>query len=367
MAIRKRESKKSKNGYVYEVYFKFKDNTGKTKWITKSGFKTKNEALAFEAEKKKEIKNNINIKNKKYTFDDIFKLYIENDPFTKDSTKYGRKSVYNKHIKNEIGECDISKIDYEYIQNYFNKKAKNNTKQCIENIYKVVNGVFTFAYNNNYIIRKPYSRLKLNGLKTAKKKNTITLEEFNKIISKYKHPRIDKKVESDNYIVALYIGLYTGVRLGECLGLTKADVDLENNKLTINKQLQMIGQDIQITTLKTNASYRTLPIADELHDILKEHFRKYPESGFVICDKNMDWMPTRKIQKSIQRTSQKLGIDFHYHMLRHMFVTQLYNKGVDIKITQLLAGHANYQTTADIYTELDQEKTSNFVTTNLYN
>lgn len=54
-------------------------------------------------------------------------------------------------------------------------------------------------------------------------------------------------------------------------------------------------------------------------------------------------------------------------MLRHMFITQLYNKGVDIKVTQLLAGHANYQTTADIYTELDHDKTSDFVTTNLYN
>ena len=140
-----------------------------------------------------------------------------------------------------------------------------------------------------------------------------------------------------------------------------------NRNISINKQLKIIGSDIRISELKTNSSYRKVPISDELYEILKEHFKKYPESEFVICDKDMGCMSPRKIQKSIQRASQKLNIDFHYHMLRHTFITQLYNNGVDIKVTQLLAGHSSYKTTADIYTELDNEKTSNFQTTNLYN
>lgn len=367
MSIRKRESKKAKNGYVFEVMINYKDYTGKSKRFTKSGFLTKKEAQIYEAEKKKEIKENINIKDRTYTFDDIFNKYIINDPFTKDSTKYIRRTLYNKHIKKEFGDCDISKLDYEYIQEYFNKKAKTETKTSIENIYKVVNGVFTYAYNNSYIVRKPYVRLKLNGIKTLKKKNVITIDEFNEFIDNYRHPRIDKKYDYDNYIVALYIGLYTGMRIGECLGLKKEDVDLINDKISINKQLQIIGNDIHLSTLKTDASYRKVPISDELHDILENHFRTYPEADFVISDKQTGYMSPRKFQKSIQRASQKLGIDFHYHMLRHTFVTQLYNKGVDIKVTQLLAGHSKYQTTADIYTELDNDKTSDFVTTNLYN
>lgn len=367
MSIRKRESKKNKNGYVYEVFFKYKDRAGNIKRISKSGFLTKKEAQLYESRKKEEIENNINIKNKKYTFDNIFQLYIENDPFTKDSTKYIRKTVYNKHIKNILGDCDISKLDYEYIQEYFNRKAKTETKTSIENIYKIVNGVFTYAYNNSYILRKPYVRLKLNGIKTAKKKNVITIDEFNEFIDNYRNARIDKKNDYDNYIVALYIGLYTGIRLGECLGLKKEDIDLINNRISINKQLQIIGNDIHLSTLKTDASYRKVPISDELHDVLENHFRTYPEADFVVSDYKTGYMSPRKIQKSIQRASQKLGIDFHYHMLRHMFITQLYKKGVDIKVTQLLAGHANYQTTADIYTELDHEKTSDFITTNLYN
>ena len=43
MSIRKRASKKAKNGYVYEVYFPYKQN-GITYRYSKSGFKTKKEA-----------------------------------------------------------------------------------------------------------------------------------------------------------------------------------------------------------------------------------------------------------------------------------------------------------------------------------
>lgn len=121
------------------------------------------------------------------------------------------------------------------------------------------------------------------------------------------------------------------------------------------------------TTLKSDASYRSLPISNELHDILEKHFKKYPESEYVVFDKDMNYMKSEKLRKSLARSCEKLGITFNYHMLRHMFITQLYNKGVDIKVAQSLAGHSSYQTTADIYTELDQEKTVNFNTSNLYN
>lgn len=367
MSIRKRESKKAKNGYVYEVLIKHKDNiTGKTKWITKSGFARKADAERFEEEAKAKLKENMHLKTEKHTFDDIFQMYIVNDPFTKETTKYVRNTVYNKHLKDTMGKCDISKIDYEYIQNTLNGLAKTNTKQTIEGIYKIINGVFTFAYNNNYISRKPYVKLKLNGIRTQSKKKTITLEEFNMFIERYKRPVKNNVLESDNYIVALYIGLYTGIRISECIALKREDIDLANNVMSINKQIQTIGGVTKITTLKSEASYRELPISNELHDILEKHFEKYPESEYVIFGKDMNYVKSQKIRKSLNRTSEKLGIPFHYHMLRHMFITQLYNKGVDIKVAQSLAGHSSYQTTADIYTELDQQKTVNFNTSNLY-
>ena len=93
----------------------------------------------------------------------------------------------------------------------------------------------------------------------------------------------------------------------------------------------------------------------ELYDILKKHFRKYPESEFVVCDKDMRWMSPRKIQKSIQRASQKLDINFHYHMLRHTFATRYLEAGVPLKTVSALLGHTQLQLTTDLYMHVTQE------------
>ena len=84
---------------------KYKEHiTGKTKWITKSGFARKVDAERFEEETKARLKENIHLKTEKRTFDDVFQIYIVNDPFTKETTKFVRKSVYNKHLKDTIGK-----------------------------------------------------------------------------------------------------------------------------------------------------------------------------------------------------------------------------------------------------------------------
>ena len=64
MSIRKRTSKKAKNGYVYEVYFPYKIN-GIIERYSKSGFKTKKEAQEHEALMLAELKENGSIKTVK--------------------------------------------------------------------------------------------------------------------------------------------------------------------------------------------------------------------------------------------------------------------------------------------------------------
>lgn len=49
---------------------------------------------------------------------------------------------------------------------------------------------------------------------------------------------------------------------------------------------------------------------------------------------------------------------FTPHQLRHTYATLLYNAGVDAKSAQEMLGHANVQTTLEIYTHLSKEKKS---------
>lgn len=89
---------------------------------------------------------------------------------------------------------------------------------------------------NSYIKRIPYSRLKISGKKETKN-NTITIAQFNTLIESLSHPPLNQTVRYDSYIIMLYIGLYTGIRIAEVLALTREDVDLKKKIITIKKQL----------------------------------------------------------------------------------------------------------------------------------
>lgn len=122
MSIRKRENKKAKNGYVYEVYFNYYENGIKTR-CSKSGFKTKKEAQKHEALKLAEIQENGKLKKDvKETFYQVFFEFLEVG-----SSQYQANTIYNtrkdhKYFKDSIGKMNITAIDYSVLQGFFNNR-----------------------------------------------------------------------------------------------------------------------------------------------------------------------------------------------------------------------------------------------------
>ena len=55
---------------------------------------------------------------------------------------------------------------------------------------------------------------------------------------------------------------YTGIREGELLALTPADIDLEKKMLTVNKNYQYLNGKEIITTPKTQKSIRTISMSE---------------------------------------------------------------------------------------------------------
>lgn len=56
-----------------------------------------------------------------------------------------------------------------------------------------------------------------------------------------------------------------------------------------------------------------------------------------------------------------LGIQFHFHLLRHTYTTYLVNARVNVKVAQELLRHANYNTTMSVYAHVDDKKKQSIV------
>lgn len=106
---------------------------------------------------------------------------------------------------------------------------------------------------------KPKSKkvmAKVEVLTVAEQKELITVLE--KIDHKYKH--------------IILLALYTGMRIGEILALTRDNVNLKDNTLTIERTLTRDKNDKVIlgSTTKTSKGKRTIYLSNNAVSVLKE-------------------------------------------------------------------------------------------------
>lgn len=357
MSIRERKGKK---GATYQVYFPYKNELGVTCIYRKGGFKTKREAKTHETLVKAQIEKDGFLKKEcNLTLDQVFNDYFElvTTKGLAPSTLRNYRIIYNHHIKQVLGNYKIVKIKYPTLQKYFNNSASLSVA-VQSNIKNVLNNVFKYACKCCYIENNPVSLVELTGVKLDKKKKTITYQELETIIQALKSRRCHDSFRNDSMVISLYIGYYTGLRISEVLALEKSDFDFINNEIHVNKQLNCVGKrtsEIHITTvMKTNSSNAVIPLAEPLKEILVNWFDKNPYNH-AICDVEGNYIHTEVLKLAINTTCKKIGIYFHFHMLRHTFISNLANNGVSPQVAKELARHSKIETTMDIYTHVNED------------
>jgi integrase/recombinase XerD len=138
----------------------------------------------------------------------------------------------------------------------------------------------------------------------------------------------------------------SGLRVSEITNLKINDLELE----------QKIGWVRQ----GKGGKDRMFILSNTLIRHLNKYLRKSEDNTYLLSkDKPLT---TRDIQKIIQNTAEKAGINKKVtpHKLRHSFATHLLENGTDIRIIQELLGHSNLQTT-QIYTQISSEQKKRIV------
>ncbi|MBO4787370.1 MAG: site-specific integrase, partial [Lachnospiraceae bacterium] len=238
----------------------------------------------------------------------------------------------------------------------------------IHTIRGVVRPAFQMAVDDDFIRKNPFAfqivPLLINDTGTREAISNLQERTF-----------LDF-VKSDTHYCRYYDGFYilfkTGLRISEFTGLTISDIDMEKRLINVDHQLQRVGKQIYISTTKTNAGARVLPMSDDVYEAFKRILEKRPKqtvepmidgySGFLFIDKDghpsvgLHWEHYFKfVVEKYNRTHQIQLPKITPHVCRHTYCSNMAKLGMNPKVLQYLMGHSDISITLNTYTHLKLE------------
>ena len=165
------------------------------------------------------------------------------------------------------------------------------------------------------------------------------------------------------------MGLFGGLRVGECCGLEWRDIDFDGNKLSINRSRQQIPNlPAYDKEPKSERSKRTITMPEIAMSLLRRHRKEQMELRFRL---GSQWEHSDKVLTQWNGVPMNPQTPSHwlkkwlgenglphitFHGLRHTHITLLIANGVDLPTVSSHAGHSRISTTLDRYTKALKSK-----------
>lgn len=328
------------------------------------------------------------------TLNHFFDDYIETKYELKQSTRTNYKYMYKKYVHDDLGIKKIANIKYSDVKKFYIHLIKDVgfKPNSLEIIHTILHPVFTTAVRDGKIRVNPsdgvMAEIKRSHDWEKPKRHALTIPQQEAFVA-----FCSNSSQYSHWMPLFTVLLGTGCRVGEVVGLRWEDCDFEQNIISINHNLIYRQQDngsceFHITTPKTKAGIRIIPMFQDVKNALTQEYERQQAtgfnqteidgySGFIFSNRYGYVLSPHNINRAIERivrdhnkqeaeAAEKeqrepvLIPRFSVHQLRHTFCTRFCENERDIKVIQEIMGHADISTTMDIYNEatMDRKKQS---------
>lgn len=329
--------------------------------------KTELEAMTKLAEKLAAAKRGEDLVSGSMTVSAWYKQWIDLYKKPKGLTEKSLKMYdekFNGYIRPAIGHMKLKDVKDVHLQRILNSQAGRSASH-VKKIRMVLQEMFKRARQSRLIPYDPAELLELPTVKQGRRRS-ITEEERAAILA------VAERHRAGLWILTL---LYTGMRPGETAALTWSDVDFDHNEIHVHAAKESGNRTIKGP--KTASGVRDIPIHAALLPRLlaargKPFSLVFPtKAGTVQNESSMRrmWNSFRTeldLQLGAKTKDGKIvesvvADDLTPYCLRHTFCTDLQRAGVPINNAKELMGHADIQTTANIYTHRDNATLHNSI------
>lgn len=197
------------------------------------------------------------------------------------------------------------------------------SKKRINDMLIVAKRMMNVAVDWGYLKTNPFAKMKLLKLSETSF-DFWSIEEATRFFNFCK-----------SYDYSLYeysaVGFYTGMRLGEILGLQRKAINFRQKQIIIQQQYsQRLKKVLPYTKSK---KIRSVP----MHPVVETILNPYA----MLADDQRVFTRSRNMTHSLRFTAKKAGVkEIRFHDLRHSFASNLVMQGVPIFDVQKLLGHS---------------------------
>ena len=394
-----------KRGKYYQYKFEVAKVDGKRKFINKSGFATKDEAIkAGNIAYTEYLNTGLVFKEKEISFSDYLDYWYENycEVNLKYNTRRTYKTIMEKYLKPEIGKYRLSSLTSVKLNSFiaelcntynFKKAYYNNILKVLKNCFRIATDVYGFIRYN------PALTLKLPKIEDSNdfQKHLYNKNEINMILERFK--------DDDAFTCAFITSCFTGMRTGEVCSLTWEDIDFKNRVINVKHTVYDKPDDGKgrwyIGTTKTKQGTRQINMSITLYNALINYKKKQQylkkvfgseyytyhfedvlnkygkvmeqrivqNKGNILQIKKADMVFTRPNGKFVGRNilnypfkiiHKELGIkNCRFYDLRGSYATINLRNGTEIRDVADILGHKYIETTENFYISSTDENKKN--------
>ena len=262
----------------------------------------------------------------------------------KHSTQKHRRFMLGKHLLPRFGDTPLSEITRQEIQVYVAHLIQEGyAPKSIDHTIDVLSAVLRTAVKWGHLRENPARGVELPTLKTVRPKWALTPDHAARLLAKL----------SPLGRAMVGLAILSGLRRGELFALRWRDIDEESRTLTVREAVY----DGMFSTPKTEAGLRQIPLSDAALGFIgdwKPRAGRTEAEALVFATRTGNSLsPNNVLRRIIFPACKALNLpNATWLTFRRTYSSWSHDKGVPGKVIAQLMGHANVDTTLNVYTQV---------------
>lgn len=232
--------------------------------------------------------------------------------------------------------CKMTLRDWQGVINGAQGRNKPLSEKTLRNLRAIINALVKFAYED-YQCEPLRGSLYIPKGHPKKEKEVLQMEDVRRLLEPSRL----------FYWPAFCLGVLTGLRPGEILGIQKDDI--QGNRIYIRRAVNARGR---VTDGKNENARRMIPISNHAAEILRQTIQRNEElnlnTPWVFCSPDGSQGKQTRMRKQWAKLKEERNLPGTVYSLRHTFISLMKNVMPEAMIKDIV-GHSTSMPTLTHY------------------